>query len=66
MLAGNHSNVAIGRALFIAPDTVRCHVRKAMVKLDAATRTEAVQSFCVSPSCPQRCGRGRRSPTEVE
>jgi DNA-binding NarL/FixJ family response regulator len=42
MLAGGHSNAVIGKALFISPETVRSHVRKAMGKLDAATRTEAV------------------------
>jgi DNA-binding NarL/FixJ family response regulator len=42
MLASGYSNVAIGKALFISPETVRSRVRKAMVKLNAATRTEAV------------------------
>ncbi len=42
MLADGHSNEAIGKALFISPETVRTHVRKAMAKLDADTRTEAV------------------------
>ena len=42
MLADGHSNEEIGKALFISPETVRTHVRKAMTKLDADTRTEAV------------------------
>ena len=42
MLADGHSNEEIGKALFISPETVRTHVRKAMAKLDADTRTEAV------------------------
>lgn len=32
----------IGRRLFISPETVRVHVKKAMKKLDADTRTQAV------------------------
>jgi DNA-binding NarL/FixJ family response regulator len=42
LLADGHSNDEIGRRLFISPETVRTHVRKAMDKLDADTRTQAV------------------------
>jgi DNA-binding NarL/FixJ family response regulator len=42
LLADGHSNEAIGKTLFISPETVRTHVRKAMTKLDADTRTQAV------------------------
>jgi DNA-binding NarL/FixJ family response regulator len=42
LLADGHSNEAIGERLFISPETVRTHVRKAMHKLDADTRTQAV------------------------
>jgi DNA-binding NarL/FixJ family response regulator len=42
LLADGHSNEEVGKRLFIAPDTVRTHVRKAMRKLDADTRTQAV------------------------
>jgi len=42
MLADGHSNDEIGKALFISPETVRTHVRKAMARLDADTRTQAV------------------------
>lgn len=42
LLADGHSNEEIGRRLFISPETVRTHVRKAMEKLDADTRTQAV------------------------
>jgi DNA-binding NarL/FixJ family response regulator len=42
LLAGGQSNEEIGRALYISPETVRTHVRKAMDKLEADTRTEAV------------------------
>jgi two-component system nitrate/nitrite response regulator NarL len=42
LLADGLSNEEIGKALFISPETVRTHVRKAMEKLDADTRTEAV------------------------
>jgi DNA-binding NarL/FixJ family response regulator len=42
LLADGMSNEEIGRSLFISPETVRTHVRKAMAKLDADTRTQAV------------------------
>lgn len=42
LLADGNSNESIARELHIAPDTVRAHVRKAMAKLSASTRTQAV------------------------
>jgi DNA-binding NarL/FixJ family response regulator len=42
LLADGSSNEEIGKALFISAETVRTHVRKAMAKLEADTRTEAV------------------------
>jgi DNA-binding NarL/FixJ family response regulator len=42
LLADGHSNEEIGKRLFISAETVRTHVRKAMAKLEAETRTEAV------------------------
>ncbi len=42
LLADGEGSDAIGRALSIAPDTVRAHVRNAMRKLDVDTRTQAV------------------------
>ena len=42
LLADGHKNEEIGKRLFISPETVRTHVRKAMAKLEADTRTEAV------------------------
>jgi DNA-binding NarL/FixJ family response regulator len=42
LLADGLSNEEIGKRLFISPETVRTHVRKAMNKLDADTRTQAV------------------------
>lgn len=42
LLADGLSNEQIGKLLFISPETVRTHIRKAMGKLDADTRTEAV------------------------
>ena len=42
LLADGNSNEEIGEELFISPETVRTHVRKAMAKLDADTRTQAV------------------------
>jgi len=42
LLADGLANEEIGKRLFISPETVRTHIRKAMAKLDADTRTEAV------------------------
>ena len=42
LLADGMTNEEIGKSLFISPETVRTHVRKAMAKLDADTRTQAV------------------------
>jgi DNA-binding NarL/FixJ family response regulator len=42
LLADGLSNEEIGKRLFISSETVRTHVRKAMSKLDADTRTQAV------------------------
>ena len=42
LLADGLSNEEIGRDLFIGAETVRTHIRKAMNKLSAGTRTEAV------------------------
>jgi DNA-binding NarL/FixJ family response regulator len=42
LLADGNSNEQIGAALSISPQTVRTHVQKAMQKLDARTRVQAV------------------------
>jgi DNA-binding NarL/FixJ family response regulator len=42
LLADGLANEEIGRRLYISAETVRTHVRKAMDKLDADTRTQAV------------------------
>lgn len=42
LLSEGKTNEQIGKDLFISPETVRTHVRKAMGKLDADTRTQAV------------------------
>lgn len=42
LLADGLRNEEIGRRLFISPLTVRTHVEKAMAKLDANSRTQAV------------------------
>jgi DNA-binding NarL/FixJ family response regulator len=42
LLADGLTNEEIGKSLFISPETVRTHVRKAMAKLEADTRTQAV------------------------
>jgi DNA-binding NarL/FixJ family response regulator len=41
-LAEGMSNEEIGKELFLSPETVRTHVRNAMVKLGARTRLQAV------------------------
>ena len=42
LLADGNSNPEIAAQLFISPETVRTHVRNAMAKLEADTRTQAV------------------------
>jgi DNA-binding NarL/FixJ family response regulator len=42
LLADGLSNEEIGKRLYISAETVRTHVRKAMEKLEADTRTQAV------------------------
>lgn len=42
LLAAGLANEEIGKRLFISPETVRTHIRKAMAKLGADTRTQAV------------------------
>lgn len=42
LLAEGLTNEEIGKRLFISPETVRTHVRIAMTKLEADTRTQAV------------------------
>ncbi len=42
LLADGLANEEIGKRLFISAETVRTHIRKAMAKLDADTRTQAV------------------------
>jgi DNA-binding NarL/FixJ family response regulator len=42
LLSAGNRNDEIGKLLFISPDTVRTHVRRAIAKLGASNRTEAV------------------------
>ena len=42
LLSDGLANEEIGKRLHISPETVRTHVRKAMAKLEADTRTQAV------------------------
>ena len=42
MLAEGGSYAEIGASLFLSPDTVRAHAQRAMTKLGARTRTQAV------------------------
>jgi two-component system response regulator DesR len=42
MLAEGGSYAEIGATLFLSPDTVRAHAQRAMEKLGARTRTQAV------------------------
>ena len=48
LLADGLSNEEIGKKLYISAETVRTHVRKAMAKLDADTRTQAVARRCAT------------------
>jgi DNA-binding NarL/FixJ family response regulator len=42
LLSEGNDNSEIGQRLYISPETVRTHLRKAMTKLGATTRTQAV------------------------
>jgi len=42
LLAAGGSYAEIGGELFLSPDTIRAHAQRAMAKLGARTRTEAV------------------------
>ncbi len=42
LLAEGGTYAGIGASLFLSPDTVRAHAQRAMTKLDARTRTQAV------------------------
>jgi two-component system response regulator DesR len=42
MLAEGGSYAEIGAGLFLSPDTIRAHAQRAMTKLGARTRTQAV------------------------
>jgi two-component system, NarL family, response regulator DevR len=42
LLADGGSYAEIGGTLFLSPDTVRAHAQRAMTKLGARTRTQAV------------------------
>jgi len=42
LLASGLRNEEIGKRLYLSPETVRAHIRKATQKLGAETRTEAV------------------------
>ena len=44
LLADGMQNEQVGKALSISPLTVKTHIKHAMVKLEADTRTEAVAS----------------------
>ena len=70
LLADGLANEEIGKRLHISPETVRTHVRKAMSKLEADTRTQAVATASyrtttartsTSWSAPNSCTRSRSS-----
>ena len=42
MLVDGLTNEEVGKRLFLSPETVRTHVQKAMRRLEADTRTQAV------------------------
>ena len=45
LLAEGHSGAAIAGRLYLSTETVRTHVRNAIQKLGARTRTQAVAMF---------------------
>ncbi|OPC83045.1 hypothetical protein B4N89_20755 [Embleya scabrispora] len=42
LAALGHSNAEIGRALYLAPASVKCHIRRTSIRLRANDRTHAV------------------------
>ena len=73
LLADGLSNEEIGKRLFLSPETVRTHVQKAMRRLEADTRTQAValalrnRSSAEARRFPSRTGarHGYATVTEV-
>ena len=68
MLAGGMSGAQIAAELFLSPETVRTHIRNAMGKLGASTRSQAValalqrDEIASEPSEPSEPVSGQRPP----
>jgi DNA-binding CsgD family transcriptional regulator len=64
-LADGLSGAAIAQRLVLSPETVRTHVRNAMEKLGASTRSQAValalESGVIGDAAPQKPARSRSS-----
>src|SRR5687768_18361158 len=65
-LADGLSGAAIAQHLVLSPETVRTHVRNAMEKLGASTRSQAValalESGIIGDAAPEKVVRTRNSP----
>jgi DNA-binding CsgD family transcriptional regulator len=68
LLAGGMSGAQIAAELFLSPETVRTHIRNAMAKLGASTRSQAValalqrDEIASEPSAPSEPVPGQRAP----
>jgi DNA-binding CsgD family transcriptional regulator len=59
LVASGYSTPEIAKALWIAEDTVRTHIKRILVRLDARTRAHAVAIAYREGLIPPIDGRGR-------
>ncbi len=69
LLAHGHSNETIGEIIGLSPETVRTHIRKAMARMDAKTRVQAVAvavaADMVDVNMPEPTGSNGRTTSTV-